>query len=128
MNTQINNLILSASSIEGTIVRTPADEKVGDIKDIMLDTNTGEVVYAVLSVDTGFLNLGSKYFAIPWKALSFDTNQEEVVVFDVDKGKLENSPGFDKDNWPTSAQSDFIDEVHTYYGYEAYSNRERANY
>ena len=126
MKNQRNNLILSASSIEGTTVRTPADEKVGDIKDIMLDTHSGEVVYAVLSVDTGFLNLGNKYFAIPWQALTFDTAQEEVVIFDVNKEKLENAPGFDKDNWPSEPQPEFVDEVHSYYGYEAYS--ERVNY
>ncbi len=120
MRDTINHLVLSTSSINGTRVKNAADEKLGEIKDVMLDTESGRVAYAVLSVDTGFLNLGSKYFAVPWEALEFDTAQEEVVVFNVDKDKLENSPGFDKDNWPGTPQTDFINEVHTYYGYDPY--------
>jgi sporulation protein YlmC with PRC-barrel domain len=115
-----NNLILSASTIKGTAVKNAAGEKLGEIKDIMLDTESGKVVYTVLSVDTGFLNLDSKYFAIPWAALEFDTAQEEVVIFNVNKERLKNSPGFDKDNWPTAPQTEFINEVHVYYGYDPY--------
>jgi sporulation protein YlmC with PRC-barrel domain len=115
-----NNLILSTSTIKGTTVKNAAGEKLGEIKDIMLDTESGKVVYAVLSVDTGFLNLDSKYFAIPWAALEFDTAQEDVVIFNVNKERLKNSPGFDKDNWPTAPQTEFINEVHVYYGYDPY--------
>lgn len=119
MKDTLSHLILSASSINGTNVRNAAGEKLGEIKDIMLDTETGKVAYAVLSVDTGFLNMGSKYFAIPWQAIDFDTIDEKVIL-NVDKEKLENSPGFDKDNWPAAPQTEFINEVHTYYGYDPY--------
>ena len=115
-----NNLILSAGTINGTTVKNATDEKLGEIKDIMLDTESGKVAYAVLSVNTGFMNLENKYFAIPWAALEFDTAQEDVVIFNVDKERLENSPGFDKDNWPDAPQTEFINEVHTYYGYDPY--------
>ena len=117
-----NELILSCSSITGTSVRTPGDEKVGEIKDVMLNTTTGDVAYVVLSVDTGFLNLQSKYFAIPWQVLSFDTAHKEVIIFDIDKERLERSPGFDKDNWPAGPQLEFIDEVHNYYGLRDYGS------
>ena len=119
MRDTINHLVLSASTINGTNVRNTAGETLGDIKDIMMDTETGKVAYVVLSVDTGFLNLGSKYFAIPWKALEFDT-EDEVAVVNINKERLENSPGFDKDHWPAAPQTEFINKVHTYYGYDPY--------
>ncbi len=125
MRNQNNDLILSTSSITGSSVRTLSDEKVGSIKDIMLDTETGEVVYAVLSVDTGFLNLDSKYFAIPWQAFSFNSHHDDVFVLDVDRERLENSPGFDKDNWPSGPQTDFINEMNTYYGVDSSSRSRR---
>ncbi len=129
MKNQHDDLILSTSSITGSTVRSLSDEKIGSIKDIMLDTETGEVVYAVLSVDTGFLNLDSKYFAIPWQALSFNSHHDDVFVLDVDRERLENSPGFDKDNWPTGPQTDFINEMNTYYGVESsYRSRGDSNY
>ncbi len=124
MHNTSNHLILSSSSIEGTNVRNLANEKLGEIKDIMLDVDNGRIAYAVLSVSEGFLGLDHKYFAIPWKALRFDT-EKEIALLDVDKEKLENSPGFDKDNWPSTPQNDFVDKVHTYYGYESYFGRDK---
>ncbi|AWW33250.1 PRC-barrel domain containing protein [Echinicola strongylocentroti] len=116
MRNEVNDLILSSSSLSGTTVKTPQDEKIGSIKDLMIETSTGHIAYVVLEVDTGFLNLGSKYFAIPWQALSLDNHQDEVIILDVNKESLEKSPGFDKDNWPTGPQYDFINKVNAYYG------------
>jgi len=118
MNNQ-NDLMLSSTSIEGTKVHNHQDEKLGVIKDLMIDVDSGRIVYAVLSVSEGFLNLDSKYFAIPWQAIQFDT-KNEIARIDVNEEKLENSPGFDKDDWPSQAQRDFVDEVYSYYGYESY--------
>lgn len=125
MENRTNELILSTSTIEGSTVRSLSDERIGTIKDIMLDTDSGEVVYVVLSVDTGFLNLGSKYFAIPWQAFSFNSHFDDVFILDIDKERLENSPGFDKDNWPSGPQREFITEIHTYYGID--SSRRMGN-
>nr|MBI1232514.1 PRC-barrel domain containing protein [Cytophagales bacterium] len=110
--------LLSASTISGTTVKNLRDDTIGEIKDIMLYKDTGEIAYAVLSVHTGFLNLESKYFAIPWEAMSFiraDRSGEEVITLDVDKHKLENSPGFDKDDWPMTPQSEVISAAFKYY-------------
>lgn len=122
MRNEDNDLVLSTSTLEGSKVKNLSNETIGDIKDIMLDADTGEVVYAVLSVNSGFLNLESKYFAIPWQVFSFNT-VDEVLVLDIDKDRLKNSPGFDKDNWPKGPQTEFISEINTYYGVE--SNRVR---
>jgi sporulation protein YlmC with PRC-barrel domain len=123
MRNQPNEMIRRTSKIEGCTVRTLGDDKVGTIKDIMLDAETGEVVYAVLAVDSGFLNLDSKYFAIPWSAFSFNSHYDDAFILDVNKEKLENSPGFDKDNWPTGPQTEFINEMNSYYGVSGRSSR-----
>jgi sporulation protein YlmC with PRC-barrel domain len=112
---------VTTKDIEGTSVRNLQDENVGTIKNIMLYSDTGEVAYAVLSVSTGFLNMDSKYFAIPWEALSFTRAQssgEDIITLDVSKERLEddNAPGFDKDNWPAGPQTEFITSIHHYYG------------
>ncbi|MEQ9439945.1 MAG: PRC-barrel domain-containing protein [Cyclobacteriaceae bacterium] len=119
------DLILSSTTIDGTKAHNLQDEKLGSIKDLMIDVESGRVVYAVLSVNEGFLNLDSKYFAIPFQALQFDT-KNEIVRLDVNKERLEKSPGFDKDHWPTAPQREFIDEVYSYYGYESYYNTRTA--
>lgn len=122
MRNSDKNQIISGSSLEGMDVRTPSDESIGDIKDIMIDIQSGEISYLVLSVNTGFLNLDNKYFAVPLGAFTFnfgdDYTSKNVLVLDVSKERLENSPGFDKDNWPSHPDSTFVDSVNSYYGIE----------
>jgi sporulation protein YlmC with PRC-barrel domain len=122
MKNAMSHQIISASTLEGANVKTPSDEGIGEIKDIMIDVSTGVISYAVLSVSTGFLNLESKYFAVPLGAFNFDHFSDDynakVLILDVSREKLENSPGFDKDNWPTHPDSEFVDSVNSYYGIE----------
>lgn len=117
MNTEYN-FPISCSTAASCEVKTIKDEPVGSIKDIMIDTETGDVAYVVLAVDTGFLDLGSKYLALPWEAFDFHSHRRDVVLVKADKEKLEKAPGFDKEDWPVGPQQQFIDEVKSYYGYD----------
>ena len=112
-------LTLSTSTLTGTDVRNLKGENLGDIKDFMLDVETGRVLYAVLDFG-GFLGIGDKYFAVPLEAFRPDT-QSEKLVLDVDKARLENAPGFDKNNWPSTPNYTFVETVYDFYGQrEAY--------
>ncbi len=117
--------VLSASSIDGTSVVNPAGENIGKIKDVMIDWKNGNVAYVVISFG-GFLGMGEKLFAIPLEAFKFSDVEGEHATLNVDKEKLENAPGFDKDNWPQNPDYSFIDSVHTHYGYEPFSGRFRT--
>lgn len=115
--------ILSTSTLMHDNVVNPQGENLGDIKDFMIDTENGRVVYAVLSFG-GLLGLGDKLFAIPMDALTVDTNKERFVT-DIRKDQLEDAPGFNKDNWPRSAtERTFVDRVYSHYGYESYYERD----
>ncbi len=109
-------LAISSSTIGNCTVKSPSDEKVGKIKDIMINTMTGEVSYLVLAVDEGFLNMGSKLLALPWESFEFETKQKDVLIVKEKKEKLEKAPGFDDDNWPSGPQDEFIHDIRTYYG------------
>ncbi len=115
------NPMLSTSSIHKTSIVNTKHEDLGSIKDIMIDMSSGEVVYVVVSFG-GFLGIGDKLFAVPLEAFEIDTEHERFIL-DVSQEKLENAPGFDKDNWPSSPQTDFLDEVYAHYGYGSYANR-----
>ncbi len=112
------NRILSASTLKGTDVKNRNNENIGKIKDLMVNTEDGHVEYAVLSFG-GFLGIGDKFFAVPIQALQFSTKDDDhIITLDMDKKKLEKAPGFDKDNWPMTANTEFIESVYNYYGYE----------
>lgn len=106
--------LMGADTLIGNDVYNRADEDLGDIKEIMLDMASGKVAYAVLSFGS-FLGLGEKLFAVPWKALTLDTVNKRFVL-DIDKSRLENAPGFDKDDWPDMADETWAKNVHSYYG------------
>jgi len=105
---------MSCSSLTGNDVYNLQDEDLGDVKDFMLDMRTGKVAYAVLSFG-GFLGMGEKLFAVPWSALTLDTENKRFTL-NVTKDRLENAPGFDKDNWPDMANPVWAEGIHTYYG------------
>lgn len=78
-------------------------EHVGKISDIMLDVRNGRIAYAVLS-EGGFLGMGSNRHAIPWSALTLDTD-EQCSFVDITAQRLKDDPGFDKDHWPVMADA-----------------------
>jgi sporulation protein YlmC with PRC-barrel domain len=111
--------IYRSSKLIGADVVNPQGENLGDIKDVVIDPVTGRMAYAVLSFG-GFLGLGDKYFAVPWAALSPKSGEKEQFVLNVDKERLKNAPGFDKNNWPDMANRQWGTQVHAYYGIPPY--------
>jgi sporulation protein YlmC with PRC-barrel domain len=93
--------MFKASTLIGNTVKNTAGENIGKIKEIMINLEEGCIVYAVLSFG-GFLGIGSKLFAIPWSALVLKP-LENTFILNVDKERLKNEPGFNKNNWPDMA-------------------------
>lgn len=108
-----SNSPLKASSFIGTDVVNPQGDNLGDIKEVVIDPNTGKVAYAVVSFG-GFLSMGEKLFAIPYSALDYDAEANKYVL-DVSKERLEAAPGFDPDNWPTMSDEKWNRDVYKYY-------------
>ncbi len=109
--------LMGANTLIGDNVYNQNEESLGDIKEIMLDIQTGRVAYAVLSFG-GFMSIGEKLFAVPWKALNLDYANHRFIL-NIDKNRLENAPGFDKDHWPNMADQTWANEIHSYYGTKA---------
>lgn len=110
--------IMAADTLEGDDVVNSKGEDLGEIKDIMVDVRSGRVAYAVLS-SGGFLGMGDKLFAIPWSALTLDADHK-CFILDVEKEKLQQAPGFDKDHWPSMADTVWAQQVHDYFGQKTY--------
>jgi len=114
--------VLSASSLAGDRVKNPAGEDLGKVTELMIDIPSGRVAYAVLSFG-GILGVGNKLFAVPWNALTLDEDEKQFIL-KADKARLENAPGFDKDNWPDMADAAWGGTVYSYYGVQPYWEEE----
>jgi sporulation protein YlmC with PRC-barrel domain len=110
----MNRSIVNAEDIIGVSVKNYQGENLGKVEAIMLDKLAGTVAYVVLSFG-GFLGLGDKLFALPWDIFSYD-NRQDCFMVSIDKERLKNSPGFDKDHWPDMSSRAWGTAIHKYYG------------
>lgn len=109
--------ILSSSTLTGQNIYNLDDENIGSIKDLMIDLDNSKIAYAVISFG-GFMGIGDKLFAMPLKTFQF-SDHDDSIRLDISKEKLENAPSFDKDNWPKTNDSKFVDSVNRHYGIES---------
>jgi sporulation protein YlmC with PRC-barrel domain len=98
--------MITAGDVRGIKVRNRDEEDIGDIKDLVLNPETGCVAYAAVSYG-GVLGLGEKLFAVPWRAMQLHP-RERVFVADIDRRTLDDVSGFDKNHWPVEGDWDLI--------------------
>jgi sporulation protein YlmC with PRC-barrel domain len=117
--------VMDAKTLTGDSVVNTAGDNLGKIEAIMLDVASGRIAYAVLSFG-GFLGMGTKLFALPWSVLTLDAPEKRFIL-DVSKEKLESAEGFDKDHWPTMADSSWATRLHEFYNVPPYWRNEYAD-
>lgn len=94
---------LSASQLLSARVMDGQGQSLGQIHDLMIDLNSGNVAYAVVALSsTGDQEGGaqSKWVAVPVMALSQSPDQSGSVVFNASREKLMSAPGLDQQDWP----------------------------
>jgi sporulation protein YlmC with PRC-barrel domain len=116
-----------ASEVIGLNVMTPDNEDtIGEVDDLVLDSDNGTIRYAAVSVG-GFLGIGDKLVAVPWKAFECrkDEDGNSYLSLDTTKEKLEKAPGFDQDNWPDFGNQTWSTENDRHYGVNVNVNTNR---
>ncbi len=107
-----------ASDLMGKEVKNPENEKLGKIENLAVDPDAGRVIYGVLSFG-GFLGIGDKLFAVPLSSLKLSDDNKQFVLA-VEKERLKNAAGFDKDHWPDMANPRWATDTSAYYGQQPY--------
>lgn len=105
--------IKAAGFLTSSQVRNKRDQKLGALKELMVDTVTGKIIYAVISYG-GFLGMGERLFAIPWNAMSFDNTQKRFML-DLDIERLKTAPAFNSDSWPDMNDAHWTSKIDKYY-------------
>jgi sporulation protein YlmC with PRC-barrel domain len=122
----INPTMHRGSKLIGADVENPQGQDLGDIKDVVIDGQTGRVAYVVIAFG-GLMGLGDKYFAVPFEALRAEPGQKpgdrERYLLSMDKERMKNAPGFDQNNWPNMADRTWGATIYKYYELKPYWER-----
>jgi sporulation protein YlmC with PRC-barrel domain len=109
---QINAFMVE--KIIGSKVINMKGETLGKIDNLVVDIDTGRIVYAVLE-SGGFLGIGDKLFPVPWKSLAA-LPSEGIFFLNQSKEQMEKAPAFDKKNLPNMGDMNWGANVFKYYG------------
>jgi len=87
-----------AHSLLGMEVKNRDGEKLGEIKDIVVDLQSGRISYVALSAG-GFLGIREKLIAVPANSVT-PSESGSFLILDATRGEIQDAPGFAATNWP----------------------------
>ncbi|HRW05471.1 MAG TPA: PRC-barrel domain-containing protein [Caldilineaceae bacterium] len=105
------NMLVRASTLLDYNTTDLNGESIGEIEDILIDVQTGGILYATLEYG-GFLDIGDREVPIPLSALSWVSENE--LMLNLDEQQLENLPDLGT-NWPDVTDATWNDEINTYW-------------
>jgi sporulation protein YlmC with PRC-barrel domain len=88
-------------------VNDAKNDKLGDVKDLILDAQQGKLQYGVIDFG-GFLGIGEQTVAVPWQRFTLNApagaTASANLTLDVTEQTLRNAPKFDISKWPAWPQ------------------------
>jgi hypothetical protein len=110
--------LIAADKVQGADVFNSGGDRLGSIHDLMIDKQTGQVAYAIMSFG-GFLGMGNSYHPLPWSLLRYDTNLGGYVV-EIDESQLKDAPSYPIGTEPGWGDPAYEGRLHDYYGVGSY--------
>jgi hypothetical protein len=84
--------LIGSDKVEGTKVKRPNGEHLGEIRRLMIGKTTGKVAYAVMNFG-GILSLGEGSYPVPWEKLTYNP-ELDAYELDISDSQLHNAPKF----------------------------------
>ena len=107
--------LLAISEIKGARVINFQNQDVGEIDELLIDPDSGQIRFAVVSVG-GFLGLGSTRVAVPWQALQITRENGRVrYMLDATKERLEKAPRVEGKNYERLYPADVSEPIFVYW-------------
>lgn len=107
-----HNMYRGSKIIDAQVVDGKSN-KIGNIKDLILDSDRGEIAYVVIGVSHA-MSIDGKYYAVPWRTLEAGDNGNQYILH-ADRQTLQKAPGFDRRKWPDIDDPAWGAEVNRYW-------------
>jgi len=101
------------SRLMGTNVKDPQGKTAGDIRDMVIDLNTGQIAYNIVSFG-GFFGVNPEYAAVPSGAITLQPFRN-VARLDVDSRTL-RANAFSPAQWPDLSDPSYAQRIDRIYG------------
>lgn len=82
--------LISSTRVEGTAVYDRRAQKIGSVHSIMLDKQSGQAEYAVLTFG-GIWGFGARAYPLPWSMLRYDKEVGGYMI-DLTREQVEAAP------------------------------------
>lgn len=105
---------LRARDVMRMSVHSSTGEEVGKIKDLVVDTRSGQIVYAVVS-SGGVLGVGDTTRAVPMGAIHFENDRRESFALDVSTNDFQKAPAFSSEQLAALADENRADYIYRAY-------------
>jgi len=116
---------ITTNKLEQYGVVNEKGQNLGQVQDLMIDTVTGRIAFAIVSFlshgrnetqeTRGILGLSDKWFAVPWELLVWRPYKWEFFL-DIKREVLEKAPGLNKDKWKEEIDLSWLSKNYLHYG------------
>jgi sporulation protein YlmC with PRC-barrel domain len=104
---------IRASKVIGTTVKDGSGERLGEVKDVVLDKQSNNILFGVVSFG-GVLGMGEKYHPVPWAALDYDETAGAYVI-NLTKEQLKTAPADSLEELTRNDGAAYRDRAFDYY-------------
>ena len=112
--------LISSDRVEGTEVHLGGTNSIGHIQRLMIDKQSGHIVYAVIRL-AGLSDQPVQERAVPWKAIAYDTKIQAYTINTSDE-QLRSGPSYPENTSDPSFDPAWEEHVHKYFNTEPYWN------
>ena len=109
-----NHRLIASDPVEGTTVYDSHGDKIGTVRQMIIEKRSGEVRHVILGY-RGLFGMGEENFALPWDALEYDEKRDGYVSRVAnDRMRSDKAPRYgqnDNKEW----NADYEREVTLYY-------------
>ena len=109
-------VIQTSTLIGATVVDSQGRNKVGQIKDVLLDPQSGQANFAVL--DAEIPGAGHAMLVVPYRALTVSSNPtapRPSVVLDLRPERLHTAPQIQNGRWQALQDPQFLEKARNFY-------------